>query len=64
MNELRKMGHAVMIGGNKRSSFGRGQLIRCNRDEGGFVYTCGSDVRGEGAIYTMGSHVVLLDCVR
>lgn len=46
---LRKLGHRVeMLRGYSRAIFGRGQLIRCHRDDGKLVYSAGSDLRGDG----------------
>lgn len=47
---LGKLGHAVeIVRGWKRGLFGRGQVIRCHVEDGKFVYSAGSDPRGDGA---------------
>lgn len=48
--ELRRLGHKVeMVRGWKRGLFGRGQVIRCHEEDGRWVYSAGSDPRGDGA---------------
>lgn len=52
VNELRRLGHTVeVVTEHKRSVFGRGQVIRCSRDDGKLVYSGGSDLRGDGAVH-------------
>lgn len=47
---LRKLGHEVeVVRGYERGLFGRGQVIRCHVEDGRFVYSAGSDPRGDGA---------------
>ena len=49
---LRALGHQVeMVRGHGRGIFGRGQLIRCHVEDGRYVYSGGSDPRGDGAAY-------------
>lgn len=51
---LRVRGHKVQIlKGYERGLFGRGQVIRCHREDGLRVYSAGSDPRGDGAAYAM-----------
>ncbi|CAG8024172.1 unnamed protein product [Penicillium olsonii] len=46
---LRSLGHNVIVlKGHDRSMFGRGQLIRCRREEGRIIFSAGSDPRGDG----------------
>ena len=46
---LKKLGHNVQVlSGWERSMFGRGQVIRCWRDEGKLVHSAGSDLRSDG----------------
>ena len=53
-DELRIRGHRVqMVRGYKRSLFGRGQVIRCHMEDGRYVYSAGSDPRGDGAAYAV-----------
>ncbi len=50
--ELEAMGHETkLVTGHGRSLFGRGQVIRVDRDvvDGKTVYSAGSDPRGDGA---------------
>lgn len=50
--KLRAMGHdAKIVTGFEREVFGRGQLIRCHKQEGRVVYSAGSDPRGDGGAY-------------
>ncbi|MCJ1400846.1 hypothetical protein MMC11_004055 [Xylographa trunciseda] len=52
MKELEAMGHRVeMVKGQNRGLFGRGQVIRCHTEDGKFVYSGGSDPRGDGAAF-------------
>ena len=52
MKELEAMGHQVeMVKGQNRGLFGRGQVIRCHTEDGKFVYSAGSDPRGDGAAF-------------
>ena len=47
---LRGMGHDVeIVKGFERGLFGRGQIIRCHVEDGRYVYSAGSDPRGDGA---------------
>ncbi|KAL8782590.1 MAG: hypothetical protein Q9213_005268 [Squamulea squamosa] len=47
---LRDLGHEVeILRGWKRGVFGRGQVIRCHEEDGMWVYSAGSDPRGDGA---------------
>jgi gamma-glutamyltranspeptidase/glutathione hydrolase len=49
---LAKMGHQVeMVTGHSRGVFGRGQVIRCHMEDGKYVYSGGSDPRGDGAAF-------------
>ncbi|UNI21275.1 hypothetical protein JDV02_007278 [Purpureocillium takamizusanense] len=51
---LRRLGHKVrVVGGAKRSLFGRGQVVRQTVDvvDGTLVWSAGSDMRGDGAAY-------------
>lgn len=51
---LRARGHEVeIVRGYKRGLFGRGQVIRCHIEDGQYVYSAGSDPRGDGAAYAM-----------
>ncbi|SJM87180.1 related to gamma-glutamyltranspeptidase [Zygosaccharomyces bailii] len=46
---LRKLGHDVrVIKGYKRALFGRGQIIKKTITDNGFVYSAGTDKRGDG----------------
>ena len=46
---LKKMGHQVMVlREHQRSMFGRGQIIRCHKEDGKLVYSGGSDPRADG----------------
>jgi gamma-glutamyltranspeptidase/glutathione hydrolase len=46
---LRKMGHRVeVLKEYDRSMFGRGQIIRCHKEDGKIIYSGGSDLRGDG----------------
>lgn len=48
---LKEMGHTVeVVAGSNRGMFGRGQVIRVRYDEedGGRVYSAGSDLRADG----------------
>jgi gamma-glutamyltranspeptidase/glutathione hydrolase len=46
---LRKMGHHVeVLKEYDRSMFGRGQIIRCHKEDGKIIYSGGSDLRGDG----------------
>jgi gamma-glutamyltranspeptidase/glutathione hydrolase len=46
---LRKMGHQVeVLKEYQRGMFGRGQIIRCHKEDGRIVYSGGSDPRGDG----------------
>ncbi|MCJ1446900.1 MAG: hypothetical protein MMC23_007408 [Stictis urceolatum] len=48
--KLRNMGHRVdIVTGHARGLFGRGQVIRCHKENGKIVYSAGSDPRGDGA---------------
>ena len=48
--ELEAKGHVVeMVESYNRGLFGRGQIIRCHVEEGKYVYSAGSDPRGDGA---------------
>ncbi|EKD14820.1 uncharacterized protein L3040_003961 [Drepanopeziza brunnea f. sp. 'multigermtubi'] len=50
--ELKRMGHnAQIVKGAQRSLFGRGQLIRSVMEDGKFVYSAGSDLRGDGGAF-------------
>lgn len=52
--ELRARGHKVeIVRGYERGLFGRGQIIRCHREDGKYVYSAGSDPRGDGAAYAV-----------
>lgn len=49
---LEKLGHVVQVfHGLERFTFGRGQVIRCVQQEGNYVYSAGSDLRGDGAAF-------------
>ena len=49
---LTALGHKVEVSrGYKRSVFGRGQVIRCHMEDGRYVYSAGSDLRGDGAAF-------------
>ena len=49
---LRRLGHRVQIvAGHGRALFGRGQVIRCQVQDGRRVYHAGSDMRGDGAAF-------------
>lgn len=49
---LRDLGHqAEIVKGYKRGLFGRGQIIRCHVEDGRYVFSGGSDPRGDGAAY-------------
>jgi len=51
-DKLKAMGHKVeMVKGHKRGLFGRGQVIRCHIEDGKYVYSAGSDPRGDGAAH-------------
>lgn len=53
---LKKLGHnAVVLEGNERKLFGRGQLIRWHVDpvDGTGMWSAGSDQRGDGAAAPM-----------
>lgn len=51
---LKDRGHEVeIVRGYKRGLFGRGQVIRCHVDDGQYVYSAGSDPRGDGAAYAV-----------
>lgn len=46
---LAKLGHKVeVLKGKQRGMFGRGQLIRCRKEDGQIVYSAGSDMRADG----------------
>ncbi len=46
---LKKMGHQVeILKGHQRGMFGRGQIIRCHKEDGRIIYSAGSDPRGDG----------------
>jgi gamma-glutamyltranspeptidase / glutathione hydrolase len=46
---LRKMGHHIeVLKEYERSMFGRGQIIRCHKEDGQIIYSGGSDLRGDG----------------
>ena len=46
---LKTMGHQVeILKGHQRSMFGRGQIIRCHKEDGKIIYSAGSDPRGDG----------------
>lgn len=50
VQELREIGHNVeQLTGNRRSMFGRGQIIRQHFDDGVMVWSGASDLRGDGA---------------
>ena len=50
--QLRVMGHQVeIVTGQSRGLFGRGQVIRCHMEDGQYVYSAGSDPRGDGAAF-------------
>ena len=50
--ELREIGHNVaFVRGYKRGLFGRGQVIRCHVEDGRYVYSAGSDPRGDGGAF-------------
>ena len=50
--KLRAMGHDVeIVTGQSRGLFGRGQIIRCHVEDGQYVYSGGSDPRGDGAAF-------------
>ncbi|KAL9098580.1 MAG: hypothetical protein Q9163_005789 [Psora crenata] len=50
--ELKRMGHNVaFVRGYERGLFGRGQVIRCHIEEGRYIYSAGSDPRGDGAAF-------------
>ncbi|MCJ1407173.1 hypothetical protein MMC19_001243 [Ptychographa xylographoides] len=52
MKELEALGHKVeMVKGQSRGLFGRGQVIRCHQEDGKFIYSGGSDPRGDGAAF-------------
>lgn len=49
---LKRLGHRVQIvDGHDRALFGRGQVIRCQVQDGRRVYHAGSDMRGDGAAF-------------
>lgn len=51
---LRARGHEVeIVRGYERGLFGRGQVIRCHMEDGRYVYSAGSDPRGDGAAYAL-----------
>ena len=46
---LRKLGHKVtVLKGYQRGMFGRGQIIRCHKEDGRIIYSGGSDPRADG----------------
>lgn len=47
---LEKLGHKVKVLNRFNAVFGRGQIIKCGKDEGSgrWVYSAGSDPRGDG----------------
>ena len=48
--ELEALGHVVeTVKSYQRGLFGRGQVIRCHLEEGQYVFSAGSDPRGDGA---------------
>ncbi|MCJ1471485.1 hypothetical protein MMC13_000124 [Lambiella insularis] len=50
--ELEAMGHVVeIVKGHARGLFGRGQVIRCHKEDGKHVFSGGSDPRGDGAAF-------------
>ena len=50
VKQLRVLGHNVeIVKGYGRGIFGCGQVIRCHRENGKYVYSGGSDPRGDGA---------------
>lgn len=53
-DKLKAMGHQVeMVEGHKRGLFGRGQVIRCHIEDSKYVYSAGSDPRGDGAAHPL-----------
>lgn len=49
---LKDLGHNInVLTGYKRGMFGRGQIIRCNYDNGKVIYSAGSDPRGDGCAF-------------
>ena len=49
IEELKSKGHKTeLVKGRERGLFGRGQLIRCHVEDGQYVYSAGSDPRGDG----------------
>lgn len=49
-NGLTALGHHVeIVKEYERGLFGRGQVIRCHMEEGRYVFSAGSDPRGDGA---------------
>ena len=47
---LRGFGHHVeIVKGFERGLFGRGQIIRCHKEDGRLIWSAGSDPRGDGA---------------
>lgn len=51
---LRRLGHKIeVLSGWKRSTFGRGQIIRSYYDDGKMVYAAGSDLRGDGMAFPL-----------
>lgn len=52
VEELRALGHEIkMVKGHARGLFGRGQVIKCHKEDGKLVYSAGSDPRGDGAAF-------------
>ncbi len=48
-DRLHDMGHEVeIVKGWPRGAFGRGQVIRVHREEERWIYSAGSDPRGDG----------------
>ena len=51
-NQLKSMGHeAEIVKSYQRGLFGRGQVIRCHMEDDRYVYSAGSDPRGDGAAF-------------
>lgn len=50
--ELKSLGHNIeIVSGHKRGLFGRGQVIRCHKEDGKNIYSAGSDPRGDGGAF-------------
>ena len=51
-DRLSQMGHRIeVVRGFRRGLFGRGQIIRCHVEDGRYIYSAGSDPRGDGAAF-------------